>query len=91
MARDRGIGGVREADFLQADAPPRLRHVLARYLGEEAFEQHAIEIVAGQGGLDRSADQSRAAAENRDGVLGFVRVGLQHALLSRRGTAATAR
>ena len=75
MTRDRRIGGVRQADFLQADAPPCLRHVLARYRREEAFEQHAIEIVAGQGGLDRSTDQSRAAAENRDGMLGFVESG----------------
>ena len=42
MASDRRIGGVRQADFLQADTPSCLRHVLTGNLGEEAVEQHAV-------------------------------------------------
>ena len=48
MARDRSVGSIRQTDFLQADAPAGLRHVLAGNHGKEAVEQHALEVIAGE-------------------------------------------
>ena len=66
MPRDGRVGGIRQADFLQADAPLPLRHVLARRRREESHRQHLLDLFALQLRFDRAADQARALAENRD-------------------------
>ena len=81
VAGDGGVGGVGEADFLQAGAAAALRHVRARDRGEEAVEQDAVEVGAAERALDGAADQAGAAAENGDGVLLLLRSGLEQLLL----------
>ena len=65
---DGRIGGVGQADFLQADAPLTRRHRLAPDRREESLEQRLVDVVEGQRRGDRAADQLRAAAEQRDRV-----------------------
>ena len=46
VPRDRGIGGVRQAEFLQADAALRRGHLVAAHRREEAFAEHLFDVGA---------------------------------------------
>src|SRR5262249_34810362 len=58
MFRDGGVGGGRKAEVPKADAPLTRRHLTGLHRGEESFPQHMIDVVDGQGRLDRSADDA---------------------------------
>ncbi len=74
MAGDRRVGGVGQADLGQADPAARERVGRSGRSGEKAVEQHRIERLAGQFGLDRAADDLGAAAQDRDRRGGFLGV-----------------
>ena len=71
MARDRRVGGVGQTDLGQADSTPPQGQVGRGAAGQEAIEQRLIEQLAGQLGLDRAADDLRAAAQNVTGAAAF--------------------
>ena len=65
VPRDGGVGRVRQADLLKPDAALPCRHRVARHRREEPVEQHLIHVVDRQRRLDRAADQTGTAAEER--------------------------
>ncbi len=66
MAGDRGIRGVREAEFLEPDAARPLGAGVGRHDGEEAIHQHLLEVPPAQFRADRSTDQLRSAPADDD-------------------------
>ena len=63
---DRGIGRVRQSEFLKSDAALPHGHFGIRHDREEAIDQRLFDVFAQQLGLDSSADQLRAFAEHGD-------------------------
>ncbi len=84
MARDGGIGGVRQPHLLQADTALPRRHVVAGHDWKEAVEQRLVHVFDGERRGDGAADQPGAAAEQRDRTLPFGRVAQQRLLREAR-------
>ena len=77
MARDGGIGDVRQAEFAEEAALLFLRLVLQIAERQEAFEREFQHFFAQDLGSQRAADQRRAGAEDRDLDLLQIRIGEQ--------------
>ena len=65
---DRGIGGIGQAQLLQADPTRPLRPRIGADHREEALDQRVDQLVARELGGDRAADQARAPAQYGDGL-----------------------
>ena len=68
MPGDGGVGGVGQSDFLQAGAPLEHGHLGAGYGRQEALPEHAVDILAQEGGLDGAADEAGPHAQNGHGL-----------------------
>ena len=66
-------------EFLEPDAPLPGRRFVARNSREESFQQHLIEIVASQLGLDGATHKFRSFAQEGDGL--FLAPGFQEEFL----------
>ena len=65
---DRGIGGIGQAQLLQADPARPLGPRIRADHREEALDQRVDQLVARELGGDRAADQPRAPAQYGDGL-----------------------
>ncbi len=70
MARDRGIVRVRQAHLAQTRRAAPLGLRVGRDDRKEAVDEQLLGLRARDLGLERAADQLRAAAEDRDRRLG---------------------
>ena len=77
MPCDGRIGGIRQADFLKPGAALECRHIVAFDRGQESLAQHAVDVVAVQGGFDGAAHQATAFTEYRHRLLAELGAGLQ--------------
>ena len=73
VAGDRGVGGVRQAEFLDPDPALYGRHLGARNGGQETLAEHLFDVAGEQGGFDGATDQAAALAQ--DGHRVFLRGG----------------
>ena len=87
VARDGGIGNVRQAELAEEAALLFLRLVLQLAERQEAFEREFQRFLAQDLGSQRAADQPRAGAEDGDLDLLQLRIG-QQSLFGRRALAA---
>ena len=74
VPRDGGVGRVGQADLGQAGAAAARGQIGRSARRQEAVEQHRLEQLARELGLDRAPDDLRAAAQNIHGrrvLLGF--------------------
>ena len=69
MLGDSRIGGIRQTQLPESDAALPCRHFVALHLGEESFNEDAVQIFAQQLGLDGAAHQLASLAEQRDVLL----------------------
>src|ERR1700722_14532011 len=63
MFGDRGVGRVRQAQFLEADGTLLLRRSVWRTVRQEAFQQHLLDVGPRQLALEGAADDLAAAAQ----------------------------
>src|ERR1700726_3906502 len=80
MTGHRGIRGIWQPELLQPRLSSSRRHINGGDRREEAVEQRLIQIGALERRGDRSADQPAAFAEDRDWMLGAIRLSEQHLL-----------
>ena len=74
MFGDGCIRGIGQAQFLKSNAALPGRHLVTRHLGEEAFDEDAVQVFAQQLGLDGAAHQLASLAQQGDILLLALRV-----------------
>ena len=67
VARDRGIGLISKPHFADPNLGLALGEIISLDQGKETLHQHRLDLLAGERGANRAANQRGAAAKDDDG------------------------